>query len=188
MDLDRGSFSGYVRHRKALDLPGADKGDVSRKCAMDDTLRDLVLAGKYDDADARWLACNRQSMPRAPRCAPAPAPALTVDDAELHAARADPAPSDVDYQEARRRREYWTSEGERLKVLEKRKELTPADDARKTCRAFGLRVRQAFESAVETRHQSLHAESGMELSAARSWLSDFVREVLAEVADAEPVE
>ena len=75
MDPDRGSFSGYVRHRKALDLPGADKGDVSRKCALDDTLRDLVLAGKYDDADARWLANNRPAAPRTPRPAPAPAPA-----------------------------------------------------------------------------------------------------------------
>ena len=77
---------------------------------------------------------------------------------------------------------------EAMRLDRERGELTPADNARKTCRAFGLRVRQAFESAVETHHQSLHAVSGMDLSAARSWLSDFVREVLAEVADAEPVE
>lgn len=191
MSETRGSFNGFARHRKAAGLPGGDRADVARKCAADAELRALILEARYDEADARWESNNRPRADRpasgAPARTPAPAPALTVDDAEASAARADPAPVDVDYQEARRRREYWTSEGERLKVLERRGELIPADEARKIVDSGARAIRNGFEAAVEQAFPSLHAASGMDMMEARRWLLQFVRDTLTRIADAGPV-
>jgi len=131
------------------------------------------------------VAASVDARPPAPaRANPDPA------DVRQSAERLDPIPEDCDLNEARRRKEYWSSELKRMETEEKRGDLVPVEDVRKAwqevCHTFRSRMQDVAARQVDALLGAGVTQAGVQRAKLETILSALVDEALTALADEAP--